>query len=199
MIPRPTDPKHAGNWLGGYYELTVKLGAPDDARLDAALAALWQAAALAPAYRRGTAGPVEMSAQSVLTGPLRSVATIPGLGSTVCAVMASRALLDDDGAEGYGDDWLDLCLPLGALGNLDKRVGGYPFGDFEQSRGWREPIEEWFATVATAVFGVVPFEHAVTGDEVSGDELAEAQGGGFGVFRRGRGGELVSEPVRRWT
>ena len=102
----------------------------------------------------------------------------------------------DSGITRYGDDWLDLCLPLGSLANLDKRVGAYPFSEEADSRGWREPIEGWFATVASAVFQAVPFVHAITGDEVSGVDPSEVQQGRLGVFRRSPDGSLNSEPVR---
>jgi hypothetical protein len=73
----------------------------------------------------------------------------------------------------YGADWLDLCLPLGTLGNLDRRVGAYPFDATATSRAWREPIERWFDEVGRAVFQSVPFVHAVTGVEVSGLEASD--------------------------
>lgn len=80
VTPSPTDPAHEDNWLGGFYELTIKLGDPDDARLDAALAALWRAAPLAAPYRRVADDSSEVSARSLLAGHLHSVATIPDLG-----------------------------------------------------------------------------------------------------------------------
>jgi hypothetical protein len=40
------------NWHGGYYELSMKLGAHDVARLDAALKTLWEVAGLPGAFRR---------------------------------------------------------------------------------------------------------------------------------------------------
>jgi hypothetical protein len=197
--PSPTDPTHEDNWHGGFYELAIKLGAADDARLDAAVIALWNAGSLQRPFRRQSLEAADVSAQSLLAGHLHSVATIPGLGSTLCVVIVVREETDDSGVAVYGADWLDLCLPLGALGNLDERVAAYPFGDEADSRGWREPVERWFATVAAAVFETVPFVHAVTGNEVSGVEPSEVQEGRLGVFRRDSEGSLVTEPIRTWS
>jgi hypothetical protein len=197
--PSPTDPTIEDNWHGGFYELTIKLGPADDARLDAALVALWHAASLPEPFRRHSDAAVAVSGQSLLAGHLHSVATIPGLGSTLCTVLVVREETHESGSTRYGADWLDLCLPLGALGNLDGRVGAYPFSQEAESRGWREPIERWFAVVATAVFGSVPFVHAITGDEVSGMEPAEVQEGRLGVFLHNPTGTLTIEPVRTWS
>jgi hypothetical protein len=199
VTPSPTDPSLEDNWSGGFYELSIKLGPADDDRLDAALVALWRAASLPSPLRQHPDDAAEVSARSVLAGRLHAVATVPGLGATLCAVMVARAEYDDSVVVRYGEDWLDLCLPLGALAHLDGRVGGYPFGGFADMRAWREPIEHWFATVASAVFEAVPYEHAVTGDEVSGLELSEIQPGEFGVFRRSPEGGLDIEPVRVWS
>ena len=60
-------------------------------------------------------------------------------------------------SEGYvSHDWLDLCLPTAALGRVDARVGGFPFGD-ERSLDWREPIDSWFFEVAQRVFAAVRY------------------------------------------
>ena len=67
------------------------------------------------------------------------------------------------------------------------------------SRGWREPIENWFAAVAYAVFQVVPFVHAITGDEVSGVEASDVEEGRLGVLRPGPDATLNIEPVRTWS
>jgi hypothetical protein len=197
--PSATDASCEDNWHGGFYELSIKLGEADDARLDAALVALWRAAALPEPFRRKTGQAAELSAHSLLEGHLHSVATIPGLGPTLCSVIVVREETYDSGVTRFGADWLDLCLPLGALGNLDERVGAYPFGRDVDAKAWREPIELWFAAVAAAVFDVVPFVHAVTGHEVSGLEPSEVKQSRLGVFRRGMDGKLEVERVRAWS
>lgn len=194
----PTDPSHDDNWHGGYYELSIKLGAHDDARLDSALHALWAAGGLSEPFRDRARGPaaeaVQISASSLLAGHLRSVVSIPGLGPTLCAVIVVREETYESGVTRYGADWLDLCLPLGALGNLDERVGAYPFGQSTPSRAWREPVEQWFGGVGRAVFDVVRFDHAVTGFEVSGIEASEVEPGWVALLSPADG-ELSTDPV----
>ena len=183
----PADMNVPDNWHGGYYELSIKLGAADDQRLDRAVTAMWSAAGFGAAFRRSTDQPWSwepgtVSASAVLEGHIGTLADVPGLGQCVCAVMVVREERDQDGQTVLGADWLDLCLPLGALSSLDPRVGGFPFGDASESRAWREPIEDWFSTIASAVFDQVPFAHAVTGNEVSGVELDEPEPGYVGLI-----------------
>ena len=196
--PSSTDTAHEDNWHGGFYELAIKLGPADDSRLHAALTALWDAADLPEPFRRHAEARAEVSAEGLLAGHLHSIATIPGLGSTLCAVIVVREESWEAGATRLGPDWLDLCLPLGALGNLDERVFAHPFS-IEATKGWREPIEQWFATVAASVFEAVPFVHAIAGEEVSGIEPEEADHGHFAVYQPDSDGTLRVEPVRAWS
>ncbi len=197
--PSPTDRTHDDNWHGSYYELAIKLGPADDSRLGAALTTLWDEARLGEPFRRDGTGDASVSAAALLDGHLNSVANIPGLGSTLASVIVVREEVDDAGRVILGNDWLDLCLPLGALGNLDKRVGAYPFDDGSDSKAWREPIENWFAAIASAVFGEVPFVHAITGEEVSGVEPSEQTKGRVGLFQPGADGSLEVDPVSAWS
>ena len=201
-MANPADPSDEKNWTGGYYELSIKLGGYDDGRLDAALKALWDVAGLSPAFRRDSTGPASevtpVSAESVLAGRLGSTASIPGLGSTLCSVSVVREENYESDVVQYEADWLDLSLPLSALCDLDHRVGGYPFGDMAPSRVWREPIEQWFEGIGRAVFGAVPFVHAVTGFEMGGTERSEVTPGRFGLFRPTDAGTLAIEPVTNW-
>lgn len=196
--PSATDPTHEDNWHGTYYELAIKLGPADDVRLDAALKALWESARLGQPFRRGSGEDVEVSVAALLDGHLNAVATIPGLGSTLASVIVVREEVDEAGRSVLGNDWLDLCLPLGALGNLDGRVDACLFDDGTDPKAWREPIEEWFAFNAKAVFAAVPFVHAISGEEVSGVEPSEVREGRVGLWRRGVDGELITAPVSIW-
>lgn len=196
--PSPTDRTYDDNWHGGYYELANKLGPADDARLDAALTALWDVAQLGEPFRRDGSN-VGVTGAALLAGHLNGVANIPGLGSTLASAIVVREEVDDAGRTILGNDWLDLYLPLGALGNLDKRVGAYPFDDGSDCREWRQPIENWFAAIASAVFAAVPFVHAITGEEVSGIEPSEQAKGRVGVFQPGLDGRLEVDPVSVWS
>lgn len=198
----PTDPSIEDNWHDGYYELTIKLGQNDDVRLDAALNALWTSAGLSRPFRNARPGQgsaeVELSTATLLEGRLNSIASVPELGSTLCSVIVVREERYESGVTHYGADWLDLCLPLGALANLDRRVGAYPFDESASSRAWREPIELWFEGVGRAVFDIVRFEHAVTGFEVSGVEPSEVRTGWVTLLRPSPAGELVVETITSW-
>lgn len=76
-----------------------------------------------------------------------------------------------------GDDWLDIGIPMGALGHLvgDEARGFYTV--------WNEvdappvpvvrEVEDWFADLAGHVFAAVSFELGLIGWEVSGTQDSE--------------------------
>lgn len=196
--PSPTDRTHEDNWHGSCYELAIKLGPAENAWLETALTALWEIAQLGEPFRRDGSS-ADLSVADLLAGHLNGVANIPGLGATLASVVLVREESYESGQTIYGNDWLDLCLPLGALGNLDERVGAYPFDDGSDSSEWRRPIENWFAVIASAVFVAVPFVHAITGEEVSGIEPSEQTKGRVGVFLPGADGSLEVDPVSVWS
>lgn len=111
--PSPTDRTHDDNWHGTYHELAIKLVPADDSRLGAALTTLWDEARLGEPFRRDGAGDVSVTAAALLDGHVNSVANIPGLGSTLTSVIVVREEVDDAERAILGNDWLDLCLPLG--------------------------------------------------------------------------------------
>jgi hypothetical protein len=92
---------------------------------------------------------------------------VPDGQQVICSAVA---VCEDD-----GDDWPDLCLPLEALGRLDSRIGGFPFGEEggPVSLAWRRPIDNWLAGVARTVEDATGFRAAVIGFEVSGSVRAE--------------------------
>jgi hypothetical protein len=154
-------------WRGGYYELAMRLGASDDARLDAAVNALARAAGIRDA----------MSARSLVAHSFqRTRIVLPVDTKRPPSAPADAAcvihLVRDEGAD--AEDWLDLCLPMGGLARVEVRVGAYPVGDIEGSLAWRRPIDDWFATIGRAVFDAAPFRYAHIGHEVSGYELLGA-------------------------
>lgn len=193
-----TDRRHDDNWRGGYYELAIKLGDHDDVRLGAALGALWGAAGLGSPFRRRSSDAADVSARSLLAGHLHAVAPIPGLGSTLASVILVREETQREGITQLGADWLDLCLPLGALGNLDRRVGAYPFDEGRSSRAWREPVERWFSQVAHAVYAAGGFEYAVAGNEVSGFDKESVRRGWLALYEPGPDGTLAVSRVTDW-
>ena len=64
------------------------------------------------------------------------VARLPTDRAVVCSTPIVREI--DDGLR-RPHDWIDLSLPLGALGRVDARIGGNPFGDEERSLDWPAP------------------------------------------------------------
>ncbi|WP_412750683.1 hypothetical protein [Krasilnikovia sp. M28-CT-15] len=148
------------NWWGGFYELLLLLGRADDARLDRAVRYLWRAAGV----RECRVGPgmddIEPGVAALEEhGHLRGTLTLPSGDRVVCGGLSFR----EDGM-----DSLELYLPLGALGRVDRRVGGYPFDASSgvESLTWRAPLDRWLADVAVAVYPDVPFERALIGFEV---------------------------------
>ena len=173
----PTDFLDDENWHGGYYELAIDLGsrsATSDGRLTAALAVVggdsrlngWYADRWSPRDQQPRTATADLDLRE--PSPLYGVARLPGdVGATVCAIHVIR-----ESAEGTEPphDWLDLCLPTGALGRADPRVGAYPFrGPEDESLTWRRPIDAWLFDVAARVFLASAFAMALIGHEVSGD------------------------------
>lgn len=202
-VPDPTNIRRRANWTGGYYELAIRLGPTDDDRLDGAVTALWSSAGLARPRLRDSRAEVQVTGASLIEHhSLVSVARPPGAGGCVCRVDLTR---DEDTTEGIGadpvgtteQDWLTLSLPLGALNEADRRVGGFPFED-TPSRPWREPLEDWLIDAATDVFAQVPFAGAVTGFEVAGFLDDSHAPGSVGYLRPGADGQLRVRRVTRW-
>jgi hypothetical protein len=179
------------NWDGGFYELGLELGPRDDARMDAALETLWRLAAVDGCSAViGNAGfrhrEVPLTVSSLEDHHLHGVVRLPSGKRIVCGAIALRDL--------DGRDWLDFFLPLGALGRVDARVGGFPFGSDGggASLEWRRPIDEWFVSLASQLMQRLPFALALIGFESCGDltvaELAERGVSAerpFGIFLPG--------------
>jgi hypothetical protein len=92
------------NWSGGFYELAINLGPPDDQRLALALESLWQFARVEGCLARRADGR-HASASLALEaldrfGHLRGVVRLADGSKIVCGVVAIR--------EENGDDWLDF-------------------------------------------------------------------------------------------
>ena len=149
------------NWTGGFYELSLLLGAADDRRLDRAVQALWRAAGVQECRIDSNLLDVEPSAAALHQhGHLRGWLTLPSGDRVVCGALVFR----------YEDiDNLELYLPLGALVRVDRRIGGYPFDERSavESLTWRAPLDRWLADVAVAVHADVPFRRALIGFEVN--------------------------------
>lgn len=160
------------SWAGGYYELSVELGERHDARLQVALDTLWEAAAIEGPYAvewspRPRSWPIPRTVTSLDAGLLlRGRVALPDGRPCVCCVVAIRE-------QASGVDWLDFCLPTVALGALDTRLGGFPFGDDggPASLVWRWPLDDWLAGLGRAIYAAVPFRLALVGFETGGSNF----------------------------
>jgi hypothetical protein len=167
------------NWAGGFYELAIEVGPPDDDRLERALRAVWTAAGVRGCHVRRDVEPADQTsvtcglAELEAHGHLYGVVTLPSGADIVCGVVVIR--------ENHGPDWVDFYLPVGALGRVDGRVGAFPFGaDGEPtSLLWRRPIDDWLAEVGRLVYEHVDYRMALIGFEAAGEasaaDLAEGE------------------------
>ena len=173
------------NWHGSFYELAMEFHPTgDDARLLAALQALWSD----PAVH----GPLE----SPYTWPEQetTLLSIPAVPMPVLEAVAQVGLpqtLDPEGPEHLyglltpagrpaigivcvmvreqgGSDWLDLCCPTGMLGY---RPELNDYGSYETNL-WVDGIDEVLLRIAAAVYAAAPFDLALIGEEVSGQGYA---------------------------
>jgi hypothetical protein len=171
------------NWHGGYYEVAVNLGnrndLESDTRLRAAREALWSVDDLQGPYVDRWSDASEQ-ARAVLEGldieeppPLYGLARLPTGDVVVCSNHVIREI-ENPGEDSC--DWLDLSLPLGALGRVDQRVGAYPFDDQDGSIEWRRSLDDFFVDIVRTVAAAVSFRYAVIGCEVSGDRAWESFG-----------------------
>ncbi|WP_436791721.1 hypothetical protein [Yinghuangia sp. YIM S10712] len=159
-----TDPAAFGddsNWLGGYYELAIEIRPGDDAHLGDVLRGLWSAADVRGCFRHRDREPeaqeaVPCTAASLIEfGYLHGRVRLPTGQLVVCVCMAIRG-----GDE--GSDWLDLCVPAGALDNAAVVYGN------DRPCFTSAVLDDWFADIGTEAFARAPFLLGVIGWEVSG-------------------------------
>ena len=136
-------------WSGGYYELAIELGSRSDERLLGALAAVWADPDLDGVYLSRDVEPWQQQ-RLAITAELLQVSHLQGLarlrnGTTIaCGTVFIR---EDD-----GPDWLNLYLPMGALGTVYS-VGSYPFEpDVANSHQWRDVVDPWLAGIGSRVY-----------------------------------------------
>ncbi|WP_327006812.1 hypothetical protein OHA72_05775 [Dactylosporangium sp. NBC_01737] len=187
-----------GNWAGGFYELDIELGPVDPVRLQQDLSGLWSAARVEGCHAHGGEWPAvpltvgELAARGHLAG----VVLVPSGERVVCGVVGIDY--------GDGGQWLSFHVPLGALGRVEHRVGGFPFDGRSgvASLQWRRPIDGWLAGVAGAVHREVGIACALIGFEVDAGVDAASLGGGVPAQRwetillPGPGG-LVAHPANQ--
>jgi hypothetical protein len=178
----PSDLNDDTNWDGGFYELALELEVGGDEELEQTLLAVWREALVsgcyAPEYRGSATSakrrlvghmPVDPGADALdRLGHLHGLVRLAGGIEIVCGAYAMR--------ETDGHDWLSFYLPLGALVKADARARGYPFGPDKgpASLAWRQPIDDWLASVAIAVYPEIRFLLGLIGCEAAGEVNAAA-------------------------
>jgi hypothetical protein len=185
--PTPSAPSlaDADLWHGGFLEAAIVLGPREDhdadERLISALNAVWSSdftfgphadrfsfrADSEPITTIG-AGTIDLQSPGHLYGWIKLPLGSWSVGGT-CVIR-----------EEYGDpnlDWLDVYLPLGALAELDGRVGAYPFGDTDACQSWLEPLSARLGELACTVLDAVSGVAAFIGFEVSGTPEADGWDG----------------------
>lgn len=154
------------NWRGGFYELAILLGPANDERVEAATRVVWSTPGVEgpEASPRAGGGASHPHSASLREGHERGTATLPSGIRVVCGLLLIRE-------EDSGLDWLDFYLPLGAVGRADARVGAFPFGGpADGSLAWRREIDTWLAAIGERIHRAAPFEYALVGFEVSGED-----------------------------
>lgn len=146
-------------WNGGSYELALMLGPRDDARLRAALHAVWSFAELDGCYELADVEPVDqprrapVEAGRELETPLRGRARLPTGVVVPCSTLPVR--------EEGGADWLYFGLPMGSLGRA-YAVGAFPWDD-GTNLAWRKELDSWLCALAAHVLAKQPFRMAMVG------------------------------------
>lgn len=190
----PDDLADRENWHGGFYELATLLGREDDERVEAAARAVWNSPGLdGPNAAHSPAGEdTHPHARALKAGHQRGIAVLPSGLRVVCGLLLIRE-------EDTRKDWLDFYLPLGSLSRADSRVGAFPFGgDKDDSLAWRREVDPWLLEMGKRIYTAAPFEYALIGCEVSGEDVPgdDVSDRWVGVLRP-ENGRLVHVPANR--
>ncbi len=162
------------NWRGSYYELAILLGRRDDPDADSRLRVALQSVCSHPSlggwYAHARRAPTDQHRLRIdeiepSAVPLYGHAMLPNDVRTVCVIHVVREEGSDAG------DWVDVCLPTGALGTALPELE-YPIVA-ATGRSWREPVDRWFVEIAEQFHRVAPFHAALIGEEVSGHWLVD--------------------------
>jgi hypothetical protein len=164
------------NWVGGYYELALELGERDDARLEAAFHSMRELAQVDSFWAHVNLKPSKYESVSPTLSSLLQFALIRGtlkLPNGRMVVCGLNAVREEAEPPHYAPDWLVLGVPLGALIKIEPRVGGYPFGSYDSSLAWRQPIDEWLAVIGSQIFATTNFRLGLIGMETSGEAYSD--------------------------
>lgn len=183
-------------WNGGYLEAAIVLGERDDPGSDDRVVAGLRAAWRHPWLDGWFATKDAVTGSSAPSG-WEALAHIdpkePGLqygwidlGGGRRSAAGTLVIREDFGSPNL--DWLDVVVPLGGLGAVDRRVGAYPFGDFEHCEEWLEPLLYRLGEIAVDVCEATSARVALIGFELSGHPSAD-----------GFDGTVPNERVSGWV
>jgi hypothetical protein len=194
-------------WSGGYYETAIMLGRRRDAfadeRLRSAILAIW-----ATSYLRNPApNKSDLAAMRQVdldTVPPDKIGELFGymLHEEFGAIPFKTCVVrETPSMEGW--DWLYGAVPLGGLAAVRPEVGGWPFGDYQDSYRWRKPLEEALAEITIEVSRTIAFQVSAIGFEISGNIEEEARIGLYPAEREvgyvaQAGGAYTYFPTTRW-
>ncbi len=152
-------------WYGGFYEAAVILGKCSDnfadQRLRSAIVATWSIGSQTLASNRST--------NDCNTETIERILNLRGsMSHDTCGLIAITTVVVRETDCDDGEDWLYIGIPLGGLSSTCPAVGGWPFGDRENSASWREPIENALAGIAIELAKSVSFQAAAIGYEIAG-------------------------------
>jgi len=158
----PGDLTDRENWAGGDYDLWAVLAKPDDGGLERLLQALWRHAQVDGCFHAPLQGRVvetTLALASLRAGPLAGTVRLPTGSRVICA------------AHEIASKGISFSLPLGALGRVEDRIGGFPFGNDggPSSLPWRRPIDDWLAEVAQGTHEDVPLRFGLIGFDAVGE------------------------------
>ena len=129
-------------WSGGFYELAMEISADDMNQIKDILQAILTFPPFTGYYLDMNVEPEEQIRQDVnaikidpdILPHFLGILTLPNGKKSACGV----CLITEDQER----CWVDFYLPMGALAEV-YNVGAYPFGDFETSPKWQEPVDDW--------------------------------------------------------
>lgn len=136
----------------------------DDARLLAAINALWSTPALRGPWQDkedfGQIPTLPITLEADGFDHLYGVIQLADGRELSCLSVTVR--------EENGPDWLDICLPTGML----ELVYGVRYPLTRRSNPWLDLIDEQFVAIAEHLYATIPFALASIGEEVSGASRA---------------------------
>jgi hypothetical protein len=150
-----------GVWAGGHHQLKICLGSPSDARINEALASVWESYLLKGPYQERDEEPPDQPRVSPIDDHLFGMAQISGSRLPFGAFV----IREEDQRGNRLADFVDLYLPLGGLATIYP-IGSYSFGSIQAAKTWRPEVDAWFVHFLRGLNRPFAFQIGVVGFEV---------------------------------